>query len=274
MFYFMVLKSVLIALTLLGSFSVYAEEDFTHYAFANYLVSGIYQTSGQNATVVNIPISFELYKNDTDSLTLRTPISLGFFNFKWSDLPDGDLPSSVGTMTITPGLEYRTRTSEDHEFQAYVDLGYGTNFTSGTNVAIYSAGVSSLLDLELRQSEPDWVNRLFFAGYASFDGSQSETYSALLSGIDIGTNIHWRWDWLGVDVEPRVFATGYWYFDKLRFATPFGEDVLVSNSLEVGATLAFSKPILWDWMGIDRLGLSVRAGDGVKVWRLIFEFPI
>ncbi|NRB24795.1 hypothetical protein [Shewanella sp.] len=270
----MVLKSVLVLVTLLGSSFALAEEDYVHYAFANYLGSGIYQTSGQNATVVNIPISVELYKNDTETLILRTPISLGFFNFKWSDLSDGDLPTSVGTMTITPGIEYRLRTSDTHEFQTYADLGYGNNFTTGNNVAIYSAGVSSLLDLELRQSAPVWVNRLFFAGYASFDGTQSETYSALQSGIDIGTNIHWRWNWLGVDVEPRVFATAYWYFDKLRFATPFGEDVLVSNSVEVGATLAFSKPILWDWMGIDRLGLSVRSGDGVKVWRLIFEFPI
>lgn len=270
----MVLKSFVGLALLLISASAFAEEDFTHYAFANYLGSGIYKTSGQNATVVNIPISFDIQKNDTESLVLRTPISLGFFNFKWSDLPEGDLPDNVGTMTITPGIEYRVKTAEDHEFQTYIDLGYGNNFTSGTNVAIYSAGVSSLLDLELRQSDPVWVNRLFFAGYASFDGKQSETYSALQSGIDIGTNIHWRWDWLGVEVEPRVFAVGHWYFDKLRFATPLGEDVLVSNSLEVGATLAFSKPILWEWMGVDRLGLSVRAGDGVQVWRLIFEFPI
>ncbi|BAJ02897.1 conserved hypothetical protein [Shewanella violacea DSS12] len=224
--------------------------------------------------MVNIPVSFDLYNNDTESLILRTPISLGFFNFKWSDLPEGDLPSSVGTMTITPGIEYRIRTSEHHEFQTYFDLGYGNNFTTGTNVGILSAGVSSLLDFELKQADPVWVNRLFFAGYTSFDGKQSETYSAIQSGIDIGTDIHWRWDWLGVDVEPRVFAVGYWYFDKLRFAMPFGEDVLVSNSLEVGATLAFSKPIFWEWMGIDRLGLSVRAGDGIKAWRLLFEFPI
>ncbi|WP_394388087.1 hypothetical protein [Shewanella woodyi] len=268
-------KSLFICLSLLFlSSSIQAEEDFTHYAFANYLGSGLYRTSGQNTTVVNMPMSFELWQDNTDSLTLRTPVSLGFFNFKWDDLPEGELPSSVGTFTFTPGVEYRTRTAEDHELQAYLDLGYGKNLNSGNHVAIISGGVSSLLELEYKQSAPVWVNRLYFAGYQSFDGSQAETYSAIQSGFDIGTDIHWRWDWLGVDVEPRVFAVGYWYFDKLRFATPFGDDVLVSHSLEVGATLAFSKPILWEWMGIDRLGLSVRAGDGVQVWRLIFEFPI
>ncbi|QFU22123.1 hypothetical protein FM038_008140 [Shewanella eurypsychrophilus] len=270
----MVLKNLIFLVSFFISITVSAEEDFTHYAFANYLGSGIYKTSGQNATVVNIPISFDIRNDDTSSLILRTPVSLGFFNFTWSDLPEGEFPDNVGTMTVTPGIEYRVNTSDDHEFQAYIDLGYGNNFTSGTNVAIYSAGVSSLLDLQLRQSDPVWVNRLFFAGYSSFDGKQNETYSALQSGVDIGTDIYWRWDWLGVDVEPRFFAAGYWYFDKLRFATPFGEDVLVSHSLEIGATLAFSKPILWEWMGIDRLGLSVRAGDGVQAWRLIFEFPI
>lgn len=270
----MVLKSFTLLITLFLALSASAEEDFTHYAFANYLGSGIYKTSGQNATVVNIPMSFDIQKDDTSTLILRTPVSLGFFNFSWSDLPEGDLPDNVGTMTVTPGIEYRVQTAENHQFQSYIDIGYGKNFTSGSNVAIYSAGVSSLLDFELRQADPIWVNRLFFAGYSSFDGTQNETYSALQSGIDIGTNIHWRWNWLGVDVEPRIFAAGYWYFDKLRFAAPFGDDVMVSNSLEVGATLAFSKPILWEWMGIDRIGLSVRSGDGVKAWRLIFEFPI
>ncbi|WP_394147821.1 hypothetical protein [Shewanella atlantica] len=272
----MVLKKAccIIALTLFLSSFVHGEEDFTHYAFANYLGSGLYRTSGQNATVVNLPFSFELKNNASETVLLRAPVSLGFFNFKWSDVPEGELPSSVGTMTFTPGIEYRVRSSDRYEFQSYFDLGYGKNFTTGTDVAIMSAGVSSLLDLEFKQTRPRWVNRLYFAGYRSFDGEQKETYSALQSGLDIGTDIHWRWSWLDVDVEPRVFAVGYWYFDKLRIATPFGEDVLVSNSLEVGATLAFSKPILWEWMGIDRLGLSVRVGDGVQAWRLIFEFPI
>ena len=60
---------------------VAAETDYTHYAFANYLGSGIYRTSGQDATVANIPISFDLQRSDTESLVLKTPISLGFFNF-------------------------------------------------------------------------------------------------------------------------------------------------------------------------------------------------
>ncbi|MFT5235146.1 MAG: hypothetical protein ACI8SK_001438 [Shewanella sp.] len=272
----MVLNKAILTVLSLTFLSAHAQakQDFTHYAFANYLGSGLYRTSGQNATVVNLPLSFDIQRSETESLTLHTPISLGFFNFKWDDIPGGGLPSSVGTVTLTPGIEYRTRTAEDHEFQTYVDLGYGHNLNSDTHVAIVSAGVSSLLDLNFKQSTPVWVNRVFFAGYRSFDGSEAETYSAIQSGIDIGTNIHWRWDWLGVDVEPRFFAAGHWYFDKLRFVTPFGNDVLVSNTLEVGATLAFSKPILWEWMGIDRLGLSVRSGDGVQVWRLLFEFPI
>ncbi|QLE85035.1 MULTISPECIES: hypothetical protein [Shewanella] len=269
----MLLKFIIAFLLILAP-TVYAEEDFTHYAFANYLGSGIYRTSSQNATVVNVPLSWKLSGDELESWTLKTPVSFGFFNFKWSDLPQEGLPDSVGTMTFTPGIEYRKRTSQDHEFQSYFDLGYGNNFSSGTDVAIMSAGISSLLDIDYKQNSPVWVNRLFFAGYRSFDGKQTETYSAIQSGIDIGTNIHWRWDWLGVDVEPRIFAVGYWYFDKLRFVMPFGDDVVVSHSLEVGATLAFSKPILWEWMGIDRLGLSVRAGDGVQAWRLIFEFPI
>ncbi|MCL1139205.1 hypothetical protein [Shewanella pneumatophori] len=257
---------------LVCAFPVAAETDYTHYAFANYLGSGIYRTSGQDATVANIPISFDLQRSDTESLVLKTPISLGFFNFKWSDLPDGELPSSVGTLTVTPGIEYRVKTSDTHEFQTYADLGFGTNFTNGNDVLIYSAGMSSLLDFELGDTSPVWVNRVFFAGYTTLHDNSSETYSAVQSGVDIGTNYFVQVK--GVEIEPRFFAAGYWYFDKLSFATPFEDDVLVANSYEVGVTLAFSKPVGWDLFSIDRFGFSYRAGDGVEVWRLIFEFPI
>lgn len=265
------LRALSIFLLLVG-LPVSAETDYSHYAFANYLGSGIYRTSGQDATVVNIPLSFDLQRSEDESLVLRTPVSMGFFNFTWSDLPDGEFPSSVGTLAVTPGLEYRVKTSETHEFQTYADLGFGTNFTNGNDVAIYSAGMSSLLNFDFRESEPLWVNRIFFAGYSTLNGDASETYSAVQSGVDIGTSYFFQM--AGVEVEPRFFVAGYWYFDRLRFTTPFEDDVLVASSLEVGLTFAFSKPIGWDLINIERFGFSYRAGDGVEVWRLIFEFPI
>lgn len=76
----MALVRSLSVLLLLFTLPVNAETDYSHYAFANYLGSGIYRTSGQNATVVNIPISFDLERTETESLVLRTPLSLGFFN--------------------------------------------------------------------------------------------------------------------------------------------------------------------------------------------------
>ena len=248
------------------------EVEYSHYAFANYLGSGIYRTSGQNATVANIPISFDLKRSEDESLVLNTPVSMGFFNFTWSDLPEGDFPSNVGTLTITPGIEYRVKTSETHEFQTYADLGFGTNFTNSNDVLIYSAGMSSLLDFELGNTSPVWVNRLFFAGYSTLNDNSSETYSSVQSGVDIGTNLYFQMK--GIEIEPRFFVAGYWYFDRLKFTTPFEEDVLVSNSYEVGMTFAFSKPVGWDLINIERFGLSYRKGDGIEVWRLIFEFPI
>ncbi|WOT04042.1 hypothetical protein [Shewanella youngdeokensis] len=257
---------------ILLSFCATAETDYHHYAFANYLGSGVYRTEGQNATVVNIPLSFDLHRTETESVVLHTPLSLGFVDFTWRDIPDGDLPTSVGTATLTPGVEYRVQTSSTHEFQAYTDLGVGANSTNGHNVLIYSAGMSSLLELDFEQSKPVWVNRVFFAGYNSFDDAAKETYSAVQSGFDVGTNYHFQV--ADVGVEPRLFVVGYWYFDKLRFVTPFNEDVMIKNSLEAGVTFAFSRSLGWELFNISHLGLSYRAGDGIQAWRLIFDFPI
>ncbi|WP_394495732.1 hypothetical protein [Shewanella sp. ENK2] len=52
--------------------------DVNHYAFANYIGSGIYRASGQNAAVVNIPFAFDIEESEDHVLTLRLPISLGF----------------------------------------------------------------------------------------------------------------------------------------------------------------------------------------------------
>ncbi|WP_165399048.1 hypothetical protein [Shewanella maritima] len=63
--------------------------DASHYAFANYLGSGLYRTSGQNAAVANVPLKFTLDEADDHLVKLRLPISLGFFDYSFDDLPVG-----------------------------------------------------------------------------------------------------------------------------------------------------------------------------------------
>lgn len=274
----LIISLVVILLTQLLSYPTLAtevdDESYVHYAFSNYIGSGLYRTSGQNATVVNIPISFQLQEDENSSLHFRAPLSFGFFNFSWTDLPEGEFPEQVGTVTVTTGIEYRVSRSDKHQLISYMDFGYGHNYSDNSQVGIFSAGTASVLEFEHERMSPIWANRLYYAGFRDFDSGYNESYSALQSGLDIGTGIYWDWQWLRVEVEPRFFVVGYWYFNQLGFAQPVGEDILIESSFEIGTSLAFSKPLLWDWMGVDRLGVSIRSGDGLHVWRLHFSLPI
>ncbi|MDO6619462.1 MULTISPECIES: hypothetical protein [unclassified Shewanella] len=246
--------------------------DLSHYAFANYIGSGIYRASGQSAAVANIPFAFDIEQADDHLLTLRLPVSLGFFNYSFSDLPEGELPDGVGTMTITPGIEYKWFYDEQLTLETYLDLGYGHNFSNSSNVGIFSTGFSALYELAQPKYNPVWVNRIYYAGYKSSINDSSDGYSVLQSGIDFGLNQ--RWDWGEYTVEPRLFVAGRWYFDKLKFVTPVQENVLTQYSYEVGVTLALSKPLGWGWFSTDRFGMSYQTDGELQVWRLIFEFPM
>lgn len=242
------------------------------YAFGSYLGTGVYRATEQNATIVSIPLTFDLHADEESRTWLRVPLSFGFFDYVARDLTEGELPSSVGTMTVTPGVEHHWQWSENTRMEAYFDLGFGTNFDTRQNVAIFAAGVSSLYDFTFVGEEGVWVSRLHFAGYSEQIGTLTDQFSVLQSGVDVGFSP--RWQWGNIQVQPRIFAIGYWYFDELNFSSDAAQETFVSGSYEVGATLAFSSPLGGDLLGVDRIGLSYRTGDGLDIWRLVFSFPI
>lgn len=242
------------------------------YAFGSYLGTGVYRAAEQNATVVSIPLNFDFLKDDSSQTWLRLPLSFGFFDYLAKDITDGELPSSVGTMTITPGIEHHWQATANTRMEAYLDVGFGTNFETDANVAILASGVSTLYDFSLAGEDSVWVSRLRFAGYSERVGKLTDQFAVLQTGVDIGLSP--RWQWLNIQMQPRLFAVGYWYFNELDFSQDTEDETIVSGSYEFGATLAFSKPLGGDLLGIDRIGISYRTGDGLNIWRLLFSFPI
>lgn len=242
------------------------------YAFGSYLGTGVYRAAEQNATIVSIPLVFDFLKEENSQTWLRLPLSFGFFDYLAKDITDGELPSSVGTMTMTPGIEHHWQATINTRMEAYLDLGFGTNFDTDTNVAILASGISTLYDFTLAGEDSVWVSRLRFAGYSEQVGELTDQFAVLQTGVDIGLSP--RWQWLNIQMQPRLFAVGYWYFNELDFSQDAEDETIVSGSYEFGATLAFSKPLGGDLLGIDRIGISYRTGDGLNIWRLLFSFPI
>lgn len=263
-----------------SSFVSAVENDIepVHYAYSNYLGSGIYRTSGQNVTLINLPFSYEIGQEGQTTYGLRLPVSLGFFDFSFDDVPDLDFPSSVGTFTFTPGIEFAYRVNENFVLETYIDVGYAKNLTTDRDVIVHSAGLSSLYYFDVKSYDSIWSSRIYYAGYNGHSYNASDLYAAIQIGIDTGLPVHYKF--LGIRFQPRIFASVFWYFNEVDFELPaktFSEkerEVTLTNSAEIGITLKLDETIGYSWAGIDRIGISYRYSKNINVIRLLFSFPI
>lgn len=271
--------TIFILLFSLTVIAVKAEDiEPVHYAYANYLGSGIYKTTGQNATLVSMPFSYELGDKGKTTYGLRLPVSVGFFDFQFKDLPNNGLPDEVGTITFTPGLAFNYQYTKNWLIESYVDVGYGRNLTTNKGVTILSTGVSALYHFDYKDYDSIWANRIYYASYDGNGYDAMDAYAAMHIGIDTGLPLQYKV--LGHQFQPRLFVTAFWYFSEVNFLIPGirsleeEKNVTLTNSVEFGFTLKFAKSIGYSWAGIDRLGLSYRYSKNFSAFRLLFSFPI
>jgi glutamine cyclotransferase len=160
------------------AFQVMAEDiEPVHFAYANYLGSGIYKTTEQNASLISMPFAYDLGQKEKTSFSLRLPISVGFFDFELTDIPSLELPNEVGTVTFTPGVAFKYQYNSAWVIESYADLGYGRNLTTKKGVTISSAGISALYYFNLNEIDSIWASRVY---YANYDGNGYETVDSLL----------------------------------------------------------------------------------------------
>lgn len=276
------MKAIIVITLMLFSLTVMpvksADIEPVHYAYANYLGSGIYQTTGQNASLISMPFSYELGNEGKTTYGLRLPVSVGFFDFELADLPNLDLPDNVGTVTFTLGIAFNYQYNKDWFIESYIDVGYGRNLTTNKGVSVHSLGVSALYHFDIKNYDAIWANRIYYARYDGNGYDAKDSYAAVQLGIDMGLPLQYQM--LGYRFQPRLFATAFWYFSEVDFLTPrtqsFDEEnnVTLTNSVEFGFTLKFAKAIGYSWAGIERLGLSYRYSKNFSAFRLLFSFPI
>ncbi|NQY86214.1 MAG: hypothetical protein HRT51_00475 [Colwellia sp.] len=251
-----------------------------HYAYSNYLGSGVYHTTGQDVTLINLPFSLALGKKGAITYGLRLPVSLGFFDFSFEDIPDLDLPDSVGTFSFTPGIQFNYQYTKNLVIESYLDLGYARNLTTNRNVLIHSGGISSLYSFMINKYDSIWASRIYYAGYDGHNYDAGDLYAAIQVGIDTGLPI--KYQLFGYIFQPRVFATAFWYFTEVDFDLSIKSTqsaleeskVTLSNSFEFGVTIKFDKTIGYSWAEIDTIGLGYRFSKNINVVRLLFTFPI
>lgn len=253
-----------------------------HYAFANYLGSGIYRTSNQKVTLINLPFSYDFESKGKFEYSLRLPVSIGFFNFDFSDIPDFKLPDRIGTLTFTPGINIGYHLTEDIFIEGYADIGVARNTTTEQDVSVSSFGFSASYFFDVDDYDAMWINRVYTANYNGINNDAYDSYSALQTGLDVG--LPSSIDVLGYSLQPRFFASAFWYFNDLDLFAGHNSrtkvehnsnyQVSLTDSYEVGVRFKFNKVVGWQGAGITTLGVGYRFTQDFSAIRLLFSTPI
>jgi len=267
-------------LFLLGCFSinnVSANEQnngsfgLTSFAFASYLGTGFYTTSGQNVFVLQIPFEHTIIeKTDVDAgWVLKLPLTIGFINF--NSLQPEDLPgvNDVGTITFLPGLEYQYPITPNWTLIPFADYGFARELDTTSNVLITGAGIKSYFDIHFDNAKFTLGNRLLYAREQSKDFSSASSYSLLETGLNF--RIENIFSFIDKPLYSNFYYINFYYPNNLVFFEQTPNQIKVGIEHEVGITFSHMPDFLF--FKDPEIGIGVRFGNDINVYRIVFGAP-
>jgi hypothetical protein len=247
-----------------------SEFDPKNFAHASFLGSGIYSVDGRKIFIVRIKSSFSLRSEEEHPWGLRLTLrpTVGFFDFRTSDSDRFDLPTSVGSLSVLPGVEFRVPVTSNWRLDPFVEAGPAMEFERNTVTWIYGLGTHSRADFSVGGGQLLLFNTLLWAGNWESSISPSDDF------VVIEATLEWRypirWTLLGNPTSLGPWLRGEFYVDTLRIQPPEGEGVDVTQRYEVGLTWGPVEKVKKWGMPIPRVGLAVRFGQRELGYRLIF----
>ncbi|MBT8133101.1 MAG: hypothetical protein KJO03_01250 [Gammaproteobacteria bacterium] len=255
--------------------TAHAEDDgsfgLTSFAFASYLGTGFYTTSGQNVFVLQMPFEHVIKeKTDTEAgWKLKLPITVGFINFDSIVIEEVPGVSDVGTVTFLPGLAYQYPVTRNWTLTPFVDYGFARELAYTSNVLIIGTGLKSTYNVHFEDAMFTLGNRFLYAREQTKESSSDADYSLVETGLNYRVTSTFFFD--EEPIFSNLYYINFYYPNNLVFYEQTPNPIRVGIEHEVGITLSnipdflfFEKP---------ELGLGIRYGNNVKVYRLVFGAP-
>lgn len=259
-------------ITLLAASAESAEtidKEPANYAFATYMGSGLYGATNSSLFVLNIPMTFQW--RDREDIRIRFSTSAGFFGYNNDNIKDLEIPDSIGTLTLIPGVEKVYRMSDRWELIPHIDYGYAKNFSTKEEAQVYSIGLHSRLYSKGDIDNHVWVNKLILAGYRTFSSDAQDNYIKLLTGYDYKTGMYLNLK-AGMAI-PTVYGLMSWSYNGIDYVDQWKSRTARDLNYEVGVSLYAPKPIdLWI-TSVDRVGLGFQRNPFGNVIRLFAGTP-
>lgn len=239
--------------------------------YASVFGTGEYRAGERSVTVVHIPLQWKHSEQSEHAWSLRwlAPLTLGAVSFGVDDVFDQRL-DSVSLVTVTPGAELTLPQKGAWTMRLQANAGVGLELQGEDRAWLYSGKVTARRAVPCGAHRCAFGSSLTVAGYRSrLGGSDSllQWSTGLDAVFDVGPT------WSGRRISPGIFLLYRNYLATLNFVSdPFSVSPLDAE-WEFGLSLNTSRPLSLLGIEFDRIGLSVRRGDGLRGWQLTGEFP-
>ncbi|PCJ85150.1 MAG: hypothetical protein COA54_12110 [Thiotrichaceae bacterium] len=243
----------------------------TNFAFAHYLGTGFYSTSGQDVFVVQIPTTHTIkQKTNTEAgWVLNLPLTLGVINIAGLEVDNIPDLNDVTTLTFLPGIEYQYPVTPNWTVSPFIDYGFARDFNNSTNVLVTGAGIKSKYNIPVNKALLTLGNRFLYAREKSKNTNENSDYSLIETGLNYRVASEFTPDQR--QLYSNLYYINFYYPNNLVLLERTNNPIRIGVEHEVGITfsnmpnfLFFKKP---------ELGVGVRFGNDVDVFRIIFGAP-
>lgn len=236
-----------------------------NYAFASELGSGVYDLDGRIMQVYRLPLWWNLRdpQDDRPGIRLVMPTTFGFFDFTSRDVLEFDLPSSIGSFSIMPGVELDYLWRKDWHFIPYLQAGLSVA-DDAENAGLLSTGMRLQRTRQRGTLQTIRLHELSVALAYYQSSTPDDWFVRLRQGIE------WR------HVRPTVAGRRTWVpgayvvLDLVPDPPHIVEDASAGIvQFEAGFTLGLNPMptfLGYDW---PKIGLGYRLAGDLPGWRLV-----
>ena len=252
-------------------------EALINWYYAAVFGTGVYTTGDRTVAVLQIPFAYTLqpYSPGHPGVRLTVPVSFGFYDFSLGNLAHGDIPESVSTASILPGVELETYVLDNWQLKPFAAVGQGWELTGDASALLFHVGLKSRLTFPMGRGQFMLGNLVSYASYEP-EHDVSHPLTRFITGFNFifpsnGTV-------MGRPVDFGLHLMHYLYGTHLDFPTVEDVDNTTRQEIEVGFSFSIKKPVSVGALGqnlfdFDQIGMAFRVGDNVTAVRLFFSLP-
>jgi hypothetical protein len=254
-------------------------EPTRHWAYASFFGTGWYKINDQRSAFI-LRASPRWTVGDASiseggereiAYTFRVPLTMGFANLDFEDIPGFLDPDNYTTASVGFSVDADIPITRRFSVRPSGEVGYGTILDESEYAWNYKAEIKSRYTFQA--GELDWA-LLFDVGIAGFEPNRgaSDDFSFAAAGAEFGYPVSW---FSREDSQTML----YWhvaftdFLDEIEVRTGIQEFDSVANYWQIGAALGRrDQPVRIWFLSFDRLGLAYKINANSELRGINFVF--